>query len=402
MNIKVDNLQYNNILKNINFKINSSEFISIIGPNGAGKSTLLKLISLILNDYKGCIYIDNKNIKDFNIKELAKIRSFVQTEHTFENISVFQYISFGRFPYQNLWGTISKNDIKIINKVSDLCNVTSILNKNVTELSSGEKQRVILAKALVQEPKILLLDEPISHLDINYQVQIINLIKTISKEGVTVISILHDINIASYFSDKIIIINDGTIVDFGKPEKVINLENIKSVFGNNWNILYNTINNKPYIVPKVYRKLNLKNNKIHIICGGGSAIDQINLLNDSRAILSLGILNIGDSDYFCAKKYNLEIIEEEPFSYIKQENIFKLRKKLNEVDYIYLTDVPFGKGNLANLQELFNAYKNGKKIIMEKSNLEQRDFTNGIALNILKQIKPTFNSLYEFISEISR
>lgn len=400
MNIRITNLEYSNILKNISFDINTSEFVSIIGPNGAGKSTLLKAISSILKNYTGCIYLNNNDIKDFNIKELAKIRSFVQAEHSFDNISVFQYISFGRFPYQNLWGKINKKDIEIIKEVADLCSVSNFLDKNINDLSSGERQRVILAKALAQKPKILLLDEPISHLDINYQTEIINLIKNISKKGITVITILHDINIASYFSDKIIMINNGSIVDFGTPEKIINYNNISTIFGNNWDISFNSINNRPYIIPKIYKKLDLKNKKIHIICGGGSAVDTINLLYNSNANLSLGILNIGDSDYLSAKKYNLEIIEEEPFSSIKEENILKLRKKLNEVDYIYLSNVPFGKGNLSNLQELFYAYQNGKKIIMEKNNLEERDFTNGIALNILREINPNFNSLSDFISNL--
>ncbi|GIW22137.1 MAG: iron ABC transporter ATP-binding protein [Candidatus Sericytochromatia bacterium] len=403
MSLKVSNLSYLNILKNIKFSINKSEFVSIIGPNGAGKSTLLKIISSILDNYQGVVYIDNQNIKDINIKNLSKIRTFVPAENNFENkILVFDYISFGRYPYQNFFGNLSKKDIKIIEEVANLCNVSKFLNKNINDLSSGEKQRVILAKALAQEPKILLLDEPISHLDINYQSEIISLIKDISKNNkITIITILHDINIASYFSDKIILINNGQIVDFGHPNDVINYKNINNVFGDKWDIFYNNLNNRPYIVPKKYKYLDLKNKKIHIICGGGSAIDIINLLSNSNAKVSLGVLNIGDSDYIIAKKNNLEIIEEEPFSYIKDENIIKLRQKLNEVNYIYLSNVPFGKGNLANLQELFFAYKNGKHVIMDKSNLKERDFTNGLALELLNQIEPKYNSIDEFISKFN-
>lgn len=243
--IEIQNLSFgyhNSLFKELNIEISKDScFTSIIGPNGSGKTTLLKLLSKNLTLYKGNIIVSEKSLKDIKVSDFAKIRAFVASKEHIEDefLSVYEYISFGRIPYQNFIGTLKQKDLEIIENSINLTKVNSLIDKNINHLSSGERQRVQIARALAQEPSILLLDEPTSHLDIKYQIEILNLLKNISKSGVKVISILHDLNLASYYSDNIIMLSYSGLKAIGTPEKVLTHNNLEEVFENKWEITKN-------------------------------------------------------------------------------------------------------------------------------------------------------------------
>lgn len=251
MKIEIKNLSLSyppkQILKDINFSIDKN-FISIIGPNGSGKSTLLKILSQSIDSYTGLVLIDNKDLKEYNKLEMSKIRAFVSPqENILNDLSVEQYVSFGRTPFQKWFGSLNKYDYQVIEKVFIDLSIIDLKDKYINNLSSGEMQRVQLARALVQEPKLLLLDEPTSHLDINYQISIMKTLKNISKLGITVIIILHDINLAAAFSDQVIIFKNSQILAYGEPEDVLNQQNLSSTFYHSWEIYKNPLR----IYPKI-------------------------------------------------------------------------------------------------------------------------------------------------------
>ena len=179
---------------------------------------------------------------------MSKIRAFVSPqENILNDLSVEQYISFGRTPFQKWFGSLNKQDYQIIEKVFTDLSITDLKDKYINNLSSGEMQRVQLARALVQEPKLLLLDEPTSHLDINYQISIMKTLKNISELGITIIIVLHDINLAAAFSDHVIILKNSEILAYGEPEDVLNQENLSNTFYHSWEIYKNPLR----IYPKI-------------------------------------------------------------------------------------------------------------------------------------------------------
>lgn len=232
--IKIKNLIFsygkNRILENINFSANSGEILSIIGPNGSGKTTLLKCINRILNS-DGEILVDGINIKKLNQIDIAKIISYVpQDGYNFFPQTVFDMVLLGRKPYIS-WG-ISKKDIEIVINCLNLIDLKEFALRYFNELSDGERQKVLLARALSQESKILLLDEPTSNLDLKHQYEIFKIIKKLTKENnTTVLSALHDLNLAARFSDRIIMLKNGKIFAEGKPFDVLTEENIFNVYG---------------------------------------------------------------------------------------------------------------------------------------------------------------------------
>lgn len=237
------------ILHNISIDFSKAGFYSIIGPNGSGKTTLLKNIASSLPPNKNTVFIDNIDVLKFKNKALAKKLSIVpqNTNLDFE-FSVLDIVLMGRNPYLSRFQDESKEDYNIAKEAMKMTSTWQLKDKCISELSGGEQQRVIIARALAQDTDIMLLDEPISHLDIHHQVEILDTIKFISKK-VTIIAVLHDLNLAAQYSDCMILIDKGSIIAIGTPEEVLSEENIKKVYNINLCIIKNPITNKPHIIP---------------------------------------------------------------------------------------------------------------------------------------------------------
>ena len=236
------------ILKNINLKIEAGEKVIIIGPNGCGKTTLLRLISGYLSPSSGEILLKNKNIKEYKIKERAKILAMInQSGKTPFNFTVLETVKMGRYPFMSWYGGFSNADKALVDKSIDLMNINHLKEHSILNISGGECARTMAARAFAQNPELMLMDEPVSALDINQTLHLMNLFKN-DKERAFLI-VLHDLNLASQYAEKIILMCDGEIVSQGSPEKVITAENISAVYKIDSKII--EVNNRPFIIPYV-------------------------------------------------------------------------------------------------------------------------------------------------------
>lgn len=247
--VEIKNFSYKTkdkiILDNISIKFPEKKFIGIIGPNGAGKSTLLKNIYGVLSSKEGDIFIDNENIKNMKGRERAKkIAVLSQEDREDFDFAIEDIVEMGRYPYKNIFENYSKKDREIAMKMLEKVGMENYMGRNFKELSGGEKQRVLIARALAQDTPILILDEPTNHLDIGYQLQLLHLIKHLDK---SVIAALHDLNVAAIFCDYIYVLKDGKLVTEGTPEEVLSRENLKNIFNIECYIGKNPINDKVQI-----------------------------------------------------------------------------------------------------------------------------------------------------------
>lgn len=256
MELKVENLNVNygdkKIIKNVNFQINSGEIVTIIGPNGSGKSTLIKAISRCIKPADGNIYLDNADIYRINSKEIArKLAVLPQVKNVSSDISVEELVSYGRFPHLKFGKRLSKEDSEIVGWALEKTGLTDLRKRFVVTLSGGERQRAWIAMSLAQKPKILLLDEPTTYLDISYQLEVLELVKELNETlGITVAMVLHDLNQAARYSDKILVINKGELCEFGTPDKIIKKCMLKDIFRIDADIYDDKINDCPYFIPK--------------------------------------------------------------------------------------------------------------------------------------------------------
>ena len=221
------------ILNNTNFELKESEWIGIIGANGSGKSTLLKGILKFNPTFFGDVFLNGQNTKIFSRKSLSqKIAYLPQKINNSLNITVEELVSLGRSPYKSFWEfNLDEKDIKIINEALEILDLTNLRYKYINELSGGQCQRAFLAMTLSQDPEILLLDEPTTFLDINYQLKFLECInKLIKFKKLSVITVLHDINLACRFCNRIAIFKEGNLIDIDKPKKVLNKKNLYKAF----------------------------------------------------------------------------------------------------------------------------------------------------------------------------
>jgi iron complex transport system ATP-binding protein len=217
------------VLNDIYFEVLDREVVGIIGPNGSGKSTLLKCINKILKPQVGTILLEEIEIDKIDRNDLAKKIGYVpQSESSKFPITVFDAILMGRKPYLN-WRP-SSQDLDKVAEMIEMLNLDEFAMRDIGAISGGQRQKVIMARALVQEPEALLLDEPTSNLDLRHQLEVLNIVRKQVVNGINVIVSIHDLNLAARYCDKLIMIKDGTIFAAGGPE-ILNSENIETVFG---------------------------------------------------------------------------------------------------------------------------------------------------------------------------
>lgn len=362
------------ILKDISLNIKKGSFVALLGPNGSGKSTLLKNILLILNPFSGTISIDGYNIKNLSYLERSKIISYVPQQYNIDySFTVEQTVLMGRIPYQSRFQSNSYEDINIVNNSMKQTNVFHLKDKYITELSGGELQRVFIARAIAQNTDILLLDEPIAHLDLQHQLHLLNLLKIINiNENKTIILILHDLNLAAQFCDQIILMKEGKIYYHGKPENVLTSKNIKFIYNIKSIIEKNIITKKLNIIP-IEKKESISNNniilKVHLICSGGNGLEilkYLNIISDQYKKLEVtcGILNKGDSDWYFAKKIGLKIIENEPYSIISNNKLKMNMEYIMKSDIIILSNIYLNKSNIEILKQIIFSLLNLKKKVI--------------------------------------
>jgi iron complex transport system ATP-binding protein len=221
-----------NTLNDINIECGRGEFIGLIGPNGSGKTTLLRCINGVLKPKVGTILVDGKNIDKMKIKEIAKVCANVPTDAAEDlALSVHEFVFLGRYPYVTGMWWESKDDEAIVANALKTFKLEALANRKLSELSSGEQSRVLLAKAVVQRPQVMLVDEPSAHLDLRYKLEVMEELRSLARSGITVITASHDLNLMAKFCDRVLMIGGGKIVSFGLPADVMTEQNIEEVYG---------------------------------------------------------------------------------------------------------------------------------------------------------------------------
>ncbi|CEO22322.1 ABC transporter ATP-binding protein [Paraclostridium sordellii] len=239
------------IIENLSLNIKKGEVVSIIGPNGCGKSTLLKSLSRMIKPVSGDIYIQSENIKSLKSKAISqKVCLLSQHNDAPGDLTVEELVYFGRIPHKKWYESKSKSDEELVNWAIENTGLTRYKNTPISSLSGGERQRAYIAQALCQKPDVLLLDEPTTYLDISYQLELMELVREINERlNITIVMVLHELNQASKYSDRLIIMKSGEIVSDGCPKEIINKEIIKKVYNIDCDIDNDPISNKPRIHP---------------------------------------------------------------------------------------------------------------------------------------------------------
>jgi len=388
------------VLEGVDFNAAQGELLGIIGPNGSGKTTLLRAIARILKPKTGAILLDGKQVMQMKDKEFSRKFAAVPQDTTIQfDFSALDVVLMGRTPHLGRLELESEKDIDIARRCMELTNCWHLAERPVTELSGGERQLVIIARALTQEPKVLLLDEPTSHLDINYQIEIMGLLKHLTvHDGLIIIAVIHDLNLAAQYCDRLVLLRDGKIVSIGTQYEVLTAENIKNAFGADVIVKRHAVTNQCYVspIPSSIKKRQTEAARetnsditVHLICGGGAGASLMYLLSEHGYKVTAGVVNLLDTDCEVAQLLNIPVVTEAPFSPITEETFNAHIKQIEKADVVVLCNIPVGFGNLKNIEaaEVALQQKGKKLIVVEADPIEKRDFTNGEATKRVSSLK---------------
>jgi iron complex transport system ATP-binding protein len=244
------------VLKNVSFQVPQRDFFIIIGPNGSGKTTLMKVISGILKPQNGELEILDRPIDQYHRKALAKTIAFVP-QMTFADFpfTVTEIVLMGRSPYLGMLGIEQKNDLEVANQAIAFTGLENLAHRKLDQLSGGEQQRVFIARAICQEPDIILLDEPTASLDLAYQVRIMDLMEKLKTEkGITVVMVSHDVNLAAMYADHLMLLHKGQVVCQGLPDEVLTYKTLEETYGCTLLVDESPLGNFPRVtlVPRKY------------------------------------------------------------------------------------------------------------------------------------------------------
>ncbi len=237
-------------LRDVDFKVDEGEFMGILGPNGSGKSTLLRVISGVLKPWNGEVLISGKKVFEIKRKEVAKLLAVVlQESHVAFDFTVSEVVLMGRNPYLRRFQMEGEEDLRVARESMEVTDTLHLMERSIHELSAGERQRAVIARALAQKPRILLLDEPTAHLDIHHQIEILDLLKRLNREGLTILMVSHDLNLASEYCERIIFLKEGKLIASGSSTEIFQPSLIEEVYQIKPLVEKNPITGRPMVIP---------------------------------------------------------------------------------------------------------------------------------------------------------
>jgi iron complex transport system ATP-binding protein len=296
----------------------------------------------------------------------------------------------GRNPYLDRFSAESAADLRIAMENMKKTGVDHLAERVITEISGGERQRVLIARALTQTPRVLLLDEPTVHLDICSQIEIMDLLRSLSRrDGLTIVSVHHDFNLAARYCDRLLLMGKGKIEAAGTPEEVLTRGNIRRVFGIDVHIGRSHLTDSVYAVPLVdHKPRGLRRNRtVHLICGGGSGAALMRRLVEDGWETTAGVLNILDTDYEVAASLGIPVAHEAPFSPITEAAYQSNLRLIQNADIVIVTDFLVGPGNMVNLGAAEAALESGiPTILVGVDTIGERDYTGGAAAALAQKL----------------
>lgn len=354
------------LISDINIAVKKGEILTLIGPNGSGKSTILKSITRHLAAISGTVFIDGKNLRLMSGKEMSVKMSVVLTERVRPDLTTCRdLVSAGRYPYTGGLGLLNDHDRDVVEKSLGRVNALDIADKYVTEISDGQRQRILLARAICQEPEIIVLDEPTSFLDIKHKIELLEILSDMAKkEKIAVVMSLHEIDLAERISDRIACVKGDRISVCGTPEEIFSDANIADLYG-----LDNGYFNALLGCIELYRQTG--GDQYFVIGGNGTGIPFYRSLRKKGIPFAAGILQENDIDTAVARPLAQKLICSEAFMPVTDAVIEDAKKTVDASVAVIDCGCPAGDYNRANAELLEYARSCGKKIYRSISELPE-------------------------------
>lgn len=368
------------ILKDLTLSIAEGEMVALLGPNGAGKSTVFRVLTGLIRQKEGIVRLFDRDVRTLPAEDRARLVAVVPQELELPMpFTVEEIVMMGRTASLSRWTRPSEEDRRVVERAMVYTDVIDFKERPMSALSGGEKQRVLVAMALAQEPRLILMDEPTSHLDINHRLEIMQLVEKLNaRQGVTIWMTSHDLNLAAEFFGRLMILDHGRLVANGRPAEVLREDVLRDVYHCDMHVQTDGPGGAVAVFPSRRLKTlpDAGNVRVHVIAGGGSGEALMRRLCLCGYRVTCGVLNQGDSDAQAAVALELESALEKPFAPIGASMLERGKTLAKSAEAVILCEVPFGPGNLVNIELVEEAQKDQRPVFINIRQLEQRDFTD--------------------------
>ena len=360
------------VLDGLDASIERGTFVGLIGPNGAGKTTLLRTIAATLEPAAGRVTVDGEDVHALPSRGVSRLVAVVPQETRLAfDFDVRDVVAMGRTPYRSRLGGVAPADRAAVERAMERTATVDLADRSIGSISGGERQRVLLARALAQGTPVLILDEPTASLDINHQVRTLELVRDLVNDGKTVIAAIHDLNLAAHYCDELQLLSDGEIIASGLPSAVLTSEYLEDAFETNAVVTRHPVTGSVYVsaLPEDHQQMSA--GSVHVIGGWGTASRLLYILSAAGYDVSVGALNEGDADLETARALGLEAVTVPPYSAIDGATNADVHDIVHESDVTVVADIEVGEGNLSNLEA---ARESNSLVLVEERPFEERNY----------------------------
>ena len=373
------------IVANADLDVRAGEIVGLVGPNGAGKSTLLRAVTGDADLLGGALALAGADASALTALERARLVGVVPQQVTAAfSVGARDFVLMGRHPHLTRFAMPGEHDLAVVDRAMTLTDTIHLAQKVTDELSGGDLQRLALAQALAQEPKLLLLDEPTSHLDLNHRLQVLDLVRQLARdEGIGVLAVFHDLDLAARYSDRIAVVSSGAVAPAETPTRAITTATVREVFGVRAVVGIDPVTGTVSVTP-VLRDgavAAVSRGRVLVIGGSGSGALLMRRLVLAGWHVSAGALNAGDADQVLAEALGIDYSLIEPFAPMDAASAGRVAELAGTADAIVVADVPFGHGNVDNLRIAVEHAETGSPLVL-LGEAEGRDYTGGAAAKL--------------------
>ncbi|MBO4862695.1 MAG: ABC transporter ATP-binding protein [Firmicutes bacterium] len=346
------------LIHDINISVKRGQVLTLIGPNGSGKSTILKTLTKYLKSIAGTVYVGENQLDHISNRDLAKQVSVVLTQRLrTEMMTCEDVVATGRYPHTGRLGILTDEDRQVVRETMEKVNILELKDRDYRRISDGQRQRVLLARAICQQPQIIVLDEPTSYLDVRYKLELLGTMRKLAQEkNIAVVMSLHELDMAERVSDYVMCVKGDTIAHYGSAEEIFKSDLVTELYdlkGGTYNPLFGCLEmGRVEGDPKVF-----------VLCGGGSGVHTFRSLQKKMTPFAAGILSENDVDYQVAKDLAVKVISVPTYTEVSEGALQEAIECLKGCDSLMVCTEEFGHGNRRCAELITFAEKLGKEII---------------------------------------